>query len=162
MSRLDGFIRRLEAQRDCLNAVARLVGDRPGPVLEVGLGNGRTYDHLRALFPGRAIYVFDRAVLAHPDCIPPADMIRLGDFRETLPKFRAEGARAVLIHADIGNGDKAASLALARDLAPTLAALLVPGGYLVTDQPMEEARLERQPLPAGAAEGRYHFYRAAG
>ena len=89
MSRLDSFIRRLEAQRACLNRAAELIRGVDGPILELGLGNGRTYDHLRALFPGRAIYVFDRAVLAHPDCIPPADMIRLGDFRETLPKFRA-------------------------------------------------------------------------
>jgi hypothetical protein len=101
-------------------------------------------------------------VLAHPDCIPPADLVRLGDFRETLPKFLADGQRAILIHADIGNGDKESSLALARDLAPTLAALLAPGGYLATDQPMDAAKLERQPLPAGAPEGRYHFYRAAG
>lgn len=162
MSRLDGFIRRMMAQRECLNAAARLVGDRPGAVLEVGLGNGRTYDHLRKLFPGRAIYVFDRAVLAHPDCIPPADMVRLGDFRETLPRFRAEGHPAVLVHADIGSGDKAASLALARDLAPTLHALMAPGACLVADQPMDAAGLEPLPLPEGAPADRYYIYRRAG
>ena len=71
MSRLDSFIRRVTAQRDCLNAAAVLVRDLPGPVLEFGLGNGRTYDHLRSLLPDRQIFVFERQVAAHPDCIPP-------------------------------------------------------------------------------------------
>ena len=47
MSRLDSFIRRLQAQRACLDRAAELVRDLPGPVVEIGLGNGRTYDHLR-------------------------------------------------------------------------------------------------------------------
>ncbi len=52
MSRLDSFIRRLTAQRDILNSIIDLVGEIEGPVLEFGLGNGRTYDHLRENFPG--------------------------------------------------------------------------------------------------------------
>ena len=36
--------------------------------------------------------VFDRQIMAHPDCIPPADMVRLGDFRDTIP---AELARSI-------------------------------------------------------------------
>ncbi len=71
MSRLDSFIRRMIAQRDCLAAAARLIGDIPGPVLELGLGNGRTYDHLREILPGREIFVFDRRVAAHPDGVAP-------------------------------------------------------------------------------------------
>ena len=55
MSRLDSFIRRLEAQRACLNRAAELIRDIDGFVLELGLGNGRTYDHLRELFPDRDI-----------------------------------------------------------------------------------------------------------
>ena len=71
MSRLDSFIARMQAQRDCLNSLKPLIDALPGPILEVGLGNGRTYDHLRQLFPGRDIYVFERKVAAHPECIPP-------------------------------------------------------------------------------------------
>ena len=48
MSRLESFIRRLDAQRLCLDWAAGAVVERPGAVLELGLGNGRTYDHLRA------------------------------------------------------------------------------------------------------------------
>ena len=46
MSRLDSAIRRLQAQRLCLNAAVAYVEELPGPVLELGLGNGRTYDGL--------------------------------------------------------------------------------------------------------------------
>ena len=47
MSRLDSFIARMQAQRDCLNYLKPVIAAVPGPILEVGLGNGRTYDHLR-------------------------------------------------------------------------------------------------------------------
>jgi len=59
MSRLDSFIRRLEAQRQCLNHCAGLIAEVDGPILEVGLGNGRTFDHLREIFPSREIFVFE-------------------------------------------------------------------------------------------------------
>ena len=86
MSRLDSFIARMQAQRDCLNFLKPKIDAVPGPLLEVGLGNGRTYDHLRDLFPGRDIYVFERKVAAHPDCIPPDDRLFLGEAREAIPK----------------------------------------------------------------------------
>ena len=54
MSRLDSFIRRVSAQRDCLNMAKDMIADVPGPILELGLGNGRTFDHLRELFPDLA------------------------------------------------------------------------------------------------------------
>jgi trans-aconitate methyltransferase len=159
MSRLDTFIRRLQAQRLCLDALADRLQGLPGPVLELGLGNGRTYDHLRERFPGRPIFVFDRQVAAHPDCIPPADQLRLGDFRETLPAYAAEGQPpAALIHADIGSGDKAASMQLAADLAPSWARILAPGGFLASDQPIELPLWTPVPLPPGVDAGRYHLY----
>jgi len=86
MSRLDSFIARMQAQRDCLNFLKPSVDALTGPILEVGLGNGRTYDHLRDLFPGRDIYVFERKVAAHPDCIPPDDRLFLGEAREAIPR----------------------------------------------------------------------------
>ena len=42
MSRLDSFIARMQAQRDCLNFLKPKIDALPGPILEVGLGNGRT------------------------------------------------------------------------------------------------------------------------
>src|SRR5689334_15757612 len=97
MSRLDSFIRRLEAQRACLDQAARLIEGLPGNVLEFGLGNGRTYDHLRERLPDREIYVFERQIAAHPACIPPADHLFLGDFLDTLPRAGVQlGAHTVL------------------------------------------------------------------
>ena len=86
MSRLDINIRRLKAQRACLNAAARAVQDLPGVALELGLGNGRTFDHLREIMPDREIFVFDREIAAHPDCIPDDAHMILGRFQETLPR----------------------------------------------------------------------------
>jgi S-adenosyl-L-methionine methyltransferase len=162
MSRLDSFIRRLTAQRACLDHAVHLVADLPGPVLEVGLGNGRTYDHLRERLPNREIFVFDRQVAAHPDCIPPADYLLLGDFRETLTAVRQRlGNGAALVHADIGSGDEAANARLAAELAPLLVALLMRRGILLSDQAIAADGLTELPPPADVKPGRYFLYRAA-
>jgi hypothetical protein len=160
VSRLDSFIRRLEAQRACLNHAAGLIAGLDGAVLELGLGNGRTYDHLRELFPGRDIYVCERQVAAHPDCVPPPERLILGDMRETLPAARARlGAAVALVHLDAGTGDAAANRAFAAALIPLVMPLLCIRGVLVSDPPFERADLEALPLPDGIAAGRYHLYR---
>jgi hypothetical protein len=160
MSRLDSFIRRLTAQRDCLALAARLIAGVPGPVLELGLGNGRTYDHLRTLLPDREIFVFDRRVAAHPDCIPDAAHLILGDVRETLPAALPRiGARAALAHCDIGTGVQADNDALAAFVGPVLAGLMAPGGIVVSDQRLAVAGWTPVELPAGVEPGRYHINR---
>ncbi|MHA1546704.1 MAG: class I SAM-dependent methyltransferase, partial [Alphaproteobacteria bacterium] len=65
MSRLDSVIRRLTAQRSCLDQAAKMIGTVPGIVVELGLGNGRTFDHVREILPEREIFVFERQVKAH-------------------------------------------------------------------------------------------------
>lgn len=160
MSRLDSFIRRMSAQRSCIDHAGSLLQSFPGPVLELGLGNGRTYDHLRETFPGRDIFVFDFAVAAHPACIPAPQFLRLGDFRVTVPAFRAEGLPlAAFVHADVGSGSEEASRQLAAELAQDLCQLLAPGGMLACDQPIVVAGLLSAPLPPGVDIGRYHIYR---
>jgi len=160
MSRLDSFIRRLTAQRACLDHAARLVADLPGNVLELGLGNGRTYDHLRSALRGRDIYVFERRVAAHPDCIPPADRLFLGEFLETLPRAALRlGADTALVHADVGSGDVPASRALARALAPLLLPLAKRGAIIVSDQPIVDPAFEPVSLPANIEPERYFMAR---
>jgi hypothetical protein len=160
VSRLDSFIRRLEAQRACLEAAADLIDGLDGEVLELGLGNGRTYDHLRKLFPHRNIYVCERMVAAHPDCVPPPQFLLLGDMRETLPTLRARLAeRVVLAHLDPGNGEIAASKALADQLAPLIVPLLQLNGVLVSEPAITADRLSALPLPDGIEPGRYNLYR---
>ncbi len=160
MSRLDSFIRRLEAQRACLGLAVELVHGIGGAVLELGLGNGRTYDHLRQLCPDREIFVCDRRLAAHPGCIPPAEFLLLGDMRESLPAARARlGGRVALAHLDPGTGDVAASAALATALAPLIPPLLCRGAVLVSEPALASPELCPLPLPAGVAAGRYHLYR---
>jgi len=77
MSRLDLFIARMTSQRACLNFAAAQTAGMAGPVFELGLGNGRTYHHMREIMPDRDIYVFERAVASHPDSTPPDDRLIL-------------------------------------------------------------------------------------
>jgi hypothetical protein len=166
MSRLDSFIRRLEAQRACLEWAIAAVCDVPGVVIELGLGNGRTYDHLRAKFCGtRQIYAFDRRLTAHPETIPDPDHLIVGEFRDTLPAFAKRiGAGAALVHVDAGSGDEAASRAQAQALVRLIDPALAEGGLVVSDQDMAPDpdlawRVEK--LPANVPAGRYFIYRKA-
>jgi hypothetical protein len=162
VSRLDSFIRRLEAQRACLDFAAADVAGRPGLVFELGLGNGRTYDHLREKLPGRRIYVFERKVAAHPDCVPPAAELFEGDIDRTLPaaveRFRGQ---VCLVHSDIGSGDEAMNAKIAAFLGRALPPALAPGALILSDQELAIPGATALPLPAGVKPGRYHLLRAA-
>jgi hypothetical protein len=160
VSRLDSFIRRLEAQRACLELAADLVDSLDGEVLELGLGNGRTYDHLRKLFPHRKIYVCERAVAAHPDCVPPSGLLLLGDMRATLQVASSRLAgRVVLAHLDVGNGDIEASKALADEVTPLIVPLLRLNGVMVSEPVVAAAGLSPLAPPGGIEPGRYNLYR---
>jgi hypothetical protein len=162
VSRLDSAIRRLQAQKLSLEWAVSAIADRSGNAIELGLGNGRTFDHLRSLMPDRPFYVFDRQVAAHPDCIPAKDRIFLGDFRETLVQARDQlGPTVLLAHLDIGTGEKQTSIALAAEIAPLVDALLADGAVVVSDQPVELPRWKDAPLPDGISPGRIHLYRIA-
>ncbi len=130
----------------------------PGPLLELGLGNGRTYDHLRGLLPEREIFVFDRHIAAHPDCVPDAAHMILGDIETTLPAALTRiGARAALAHCDIGTGDAAGNARLAAFLAGALPPLMASGGIVASDQDI--AIGTPVALPAGLKTGRYFIRR---
>jgi hypothetical protein len=161
MSRLDSVIRRLRAQRACLRRAAEMIRDLPGPVLELGLGNGRTYDHLRETFPDREIFVFEREVAADPDCLPDAAHLLLGDIHETLPAAVARfGPSVALVHSDLGTGDAGLNGRLAAFLAARLPGLLRPGGVVISDQDVSLAGAVALPLPEGVRPGRYFMSRA--
>ena len=133
----------------------------PGHILELGLGNGRTFDHLRETFPDREIFVFDRQIAVHPDCVPDDKHMFLGDITETLPRALARlGRNAILAHCDIGTGDSALSQKLAVTIAPLLAPLMLPGGVVLSDQPLPPAEWTEFPPPPPIQPGRYHIYSA--
>lgn len=155
-SRLESFIRRLSAQRDILDTVCRSL-EGEGPVVELGLGNGRTFSHLRFLLPGRRIVAFDRVLGAHASSIPPDGDLVLGEIRDTAARFA--GMKAALVHADIGTGyDDKDSVTLTW-LPGLVAGLLAPGGTAVSGLPLAHAALEPLPVPSSVPEGRYFLYR---
>lgn len=163
MTRLDSAIRRLTAQRDVLDWAAREISP-DGLVLEIGLGNGRTYDHMRSKMPGREIYVFERTVAAHPDCIPADEYLFVGDVFETLPAFidRFGEGCAALIHIDIGTGNEDANRELALHLSPLLQRLLRPGGLILGDRAFDLPGATDISSQTGIPEGRYFVYRRPG
>ncbi len=159
MSRLDSFIRRLTAQRSVLDWATAAIAALPGPVLEVGLGNGRTFDHLREKLPGRDIYAFDRADNAHPLSKPPAPFLVLGEFSVTLPAFAAtHGAVAALLHCDTGSGDAAANARQAAWLSGLLPSLGRPGAIVLSDQRLGHERLQLLQAPVDIPPDRYFLY----
>lgn len=139
-SQLDRMIARLTAQRDHLAVAATAIRDVPGPVLEIGLGKGRTYDHLRRLFPDRDIYAFDGSVHAPARLVPDAEHLFVGDFRETLSTATAQLPPAALAHADFGSEDRDRDAAQAKWLGPLIDRLMAPGGIVVSDREMAVER----------------------
>ncbi|QBF30666.1 class I SAM-dependent methyltransferase [Thalassococcus sp. S3] len=158
MSRLDSMLRRLAAQRDGLNWAAHSVADKPGDVLDLGLGNGRTYDHLREVLPQRRIWVIDRVLQCHPSCVPPEDDLLQGEAEAMLEELATRSAGIVLAHYDFGFGVKEKDVAEAARLSPLIAAVMKPDGLIVSGQPL--IGFEELSGPSEIAPDRYLFYRS--
>lgn len=157
MSRLDSFINRMSAQRDLLNHVRDHLALPDGIVLEVGLGNGRTYSHLRENFPNRRIVAFDRKLASHASATPDAKDFVEGEINETARAFI--GAEAALVHADIGTGYDDKDALTLRWLPQLVVDILAHGGIAVSGLPLIHADLEELPRLPSIAEGRYFYYR---
>ncbi|WP_245925910.1 class I SAM-dependent methyltransferase [Ascidiaceihabitans donghaensis] len=158
-SRLDLFINRMVSQRACLDFAADATKDMSGPVFELGLGNGRTYSHMRQIMPDRDIYVFERAVASHPDSTPPEDRVLLGDVFETLPAaLKRFGPTAALIHADLGGHNREKNDQFARALSPVIEPILAQGGLMVASDRMYFDTLTEVALPPDAVRGRCFIY----
>lgn len=163
MSRLDSFLRRLTAQRDCLNLAAELVRALPGPVFEFGLGNGRTYDHLREICPDREIFVFERQVSAHPDSIPDAEHLFEGLLEDRLSAVQDRFAgRVALVHSDLGSGHPDQDARTAAMVSAGLPPFMAAGGVIVSDQELNLPGAATVALPTGVKPGRYFLYRWPG
>ncbi|MEM7632583.1 MAG: class I SAM-dependent methyltransferase [Pseudomonadota bacterium] len=158
MSRLESMRRRLTAQIDGINWAAAQITGMAGDVLEMGLGNGRTYDHLRQEMPDRRIWVIDRVLKPHPSCIPPAETFLEGEAEPMLKRLRAEGRKMVLAHYDFGYGIKEKDVAEGAALSPHIAAVMSPGGLILSQQPLTGFRQIAGPDTIDPE--RYLFYQA--
>lgn len=159
-SRLERWIDRLSTQRACLDHAAELVADVPGIVVELGLGKGRTFDHLRHIMPGREIFALDAFVHAPEDSVPDDAHLVLGDFRETLPRFCEEHAgHAALVHADIGSASPERDRQLVAAIAPWIAKLPARGAMVIADRELALTGAAAIPKPETAGGWPYFLYR---
>ncbi len=156
------MIRRLCVQRDCLALSASMISELSGPVLELGLGNGRTFDHLRHLMPGREIFVFESVILEEILTAPDPEFLIEGDVRETLPAYVNMAAqKAVLIHNDIdeiGGSTAEQQRALFSWLSPLIRDAAAPSAVIVSNSQLDFEDWHRIQLPAGHAPDRYFMY----
>ncbi|WP_299355611.1 class I SAM-dependent methyltransferase [uncultured Shimia sp.] len=160
MSRLDVFINRMVSQRACLDHAIAETRGMSGPVFELGLGNGRTFDHLRANIQERDIFVFERKVESNPASTPDPEQTLLGDVMETLPAaLERFGATATLVHADLGGHNLEKNDIFARKVSPLIEPILAVGGLMVSSDRMYFDDLVKQPLPKEAIPGRCFIYR---
>jgi hypothetical protein len=142
-SRLDSAIAYYQALADMLAAAAARIAACEGPVLVVGLGNGRSFDHLRERLPDRRFLAYDLRDRAHPLSRPEAGDLFLesagSGVEDALSRL---GVPAALIHCDFRH-----ALAYDETSFPLvrLAACLSPGGCLTLEWP--EAALSRVLLP---------------
>ncbi|MEP2533077.1 class I SAM-dependent methyltransferase [Shimia sp.] len=157
MSRLDSMMRRLAAQRDGLEWGYEQVNGVKGGIVDMGLGNGRTYDHLREIASDRRIWVIDRILQCHPSCVPPEQDFLQGEAEDMLRKLAGNGACIALAHYDFGFGNKEKDIAEAARLSPIIAKCMLPGGVLVSGQPL--VGFEQVRGPETVAPDRYCFYR---
>jgi hypothetical protein len=157
MSRLDSFIRRMQAQRLLIDYASDAIKDIAGPVLELGLGKGRTYHHLRERLPERRVIVLDLKVTELHESSPPPQDLLLGDIKETARGL--VGIGAALLHSDIGPGNPERGEETAHWLPGLVPMLLAQGGLALSDEPLENPQLVPLPLPGGIPERRYFLYR---
>ena len=157
MSRLNSMMRRLAAQADGLEWGTTMVDSLQGDFLDMGLGNGRTYDHIREIAPNRRIWVMDRALNCHPSCVPPEPDFLQGEAEDMLKKMAMDGTKVAMAHYDFGFGDKTKDVAEAARLSTMIKEIMLPGGVLVSGQPL--VGFEQVRGPTTVAPERYYFYR---
>lgn len=159
-TRLEKTLYRLEAQYACITWALQQISGRPGAVFEIGLGLGRTFNHLRHHLPDRRIVVFERQVQSYPDCTPDPGQLVLGDLGDTLPAAaRQFEGQVVLAHSDVGTFERDHNAAMAGLVGAHLPRALAPGAIVMSDLPLEMDGAQALDLPPGAREDRYYLYR---
>src|SRR2546430_737964 len=132
ISRLEKLLYRLEAQQACFDWAFKEIGWRTGIVFELGLGLGRSFDHLRRNLPDRDIYVFERKLHSYPDCTPDAAHIFLGELATTLPEAAVSfKGQVVLAHSDVGSFEAEHNAQMSSLVSRALPPALAPGAIVL-------------------------------
>ena len=165
MNRLDAMILRMMSQRAALDWCADQLADRPGDLLEIGLGNGRTYDHLREKLPDRRIWAIDRKLQPHPSCLPPEEDRLIGDAGDELAKLA--GAALAFANYDLGsgkvNGNPHEPDDRATRLTPLLTDALADGALVASTQRLaDHPQLALHPITAEIGQNRVYIYEKRG
>lgn len=165
MTRLDGFIRRLAAQIACLDAASAAVSSLPGVVYELGLGNGRTYDHLRKRMPDRVIIVFEcdlETLRQYTNQHRSGLLAYVGDAETILAE--PSGCHlalepVVLVHNDLGDWDQDAHVERSARIFGLLMPRLSDGAIVVSRVPVAHAALATVDIPDGIRKDKYYMYK---
>jgi len=159
-TRLEKTLNRLQAQHACFVWAFEQIIDRPGIVFELGLGLGRTYNHMHHHIPDRRILAFDRKVGSYPDCTPDEKDMVLGELADTLPRAAEQyRGQVILAHTDIGSFDRQQNRLLSELMSVNLLPALAPGALVMSDLPLALPESEQLPLPEGARADCYYLYR---
>lgn len=154
---------RLDTQIGLLDWAAatleREAATRPGIVVELGLGNGRTYDHLRVRMPERRIVVLDREMKANPARRPAASDFIGGEIDVTWRALAEQvPSGAALIHADLGDGTDAYDHKLEAWLGEACAALAAPSAIIISSTRIAHRAIEPLAPPFQPVHGHYRVY----
>lgn len=165
ITRLEKTLYRLDAQHACLTWAFEQIADKPGPIFELGLGLGRSFNHMRHKLGERAkdILVFEREVRCYPDCQPDDEQLIIGNLDKTLPEAaKKHEGKVVLAHSDVGSMDKKHNAYMSGLVSKNIDLALAPGAIIMSDLPLDIAGCTPHPLPGNARDDRYYLYTKTG
>ena len=137
MSRLEDLTYRFLTQWAVLDRAVEIIAELDGIIVELGLGKGRTFDHLRERMPDREIFVFDHELSCEREFAPSSEFWVFGDIKSTLPKFcEPRRGKVALVHSDIGSRDRKRDMPLVEFVAGHLSLIMKDGGVIASDRPM--------------------------
>ena len=129
---------------------------------ELGLGNGRTYDHLRTRLPDWRVVVFERNPQPNEKSWPPECDLYVGDIQHTATMFAADhGPCASLVHADLGDGSETYNEELQQWLPGVCHALAAGDGWVISSTPLAHRKLELFEWTDLGKLSHYSVYRAS-
>ena len=159
LSRLESTILRQISQKACLDYGINMARKVNGHVVELGLGMGYTFDHLRRSFTARQLYAFDLELFTHKKLTPFETQLRLGDIRETFPRFAKHNFQKVaLLHIDIRTNNFKRDTAVYSRVEAAIEEAMAPNGIVVSDRELNLNGFKLGPPLAATQDWPYFLY----